>query len=169
MPEPPKKEPFSSENSGYSLTLSELLGDGSADLKGIILGFLRGLPVALAGGWIWALTSSSAEMQFGFMAIFVGLLTGLAVRFFGDPESLAHGLVAVLCGLLGIVFGNLLVVLGFLSKESRLSYRELWTEMGTSGLFDTLRLFTSPIDLAFYAVGCVAAFQAARTKTWLRK
>ncbi len=169
MPDPPKTDPQIRETTGYALSPSDLSGGPDTDLQSLLFGFLRGIFVALIGGWVWAQVTLASEMQFGFIAIFVGLLAGLGVRFFGDPESLLLALVAAVCGFTGILFGNFLSIVGLLAEELDLSMIQVWNDFGFDGLYKLLGTYTTPIDFAFYAVGTIAAFQAARTKSWLKK
>ncbi len=169
MPEPPKTDPETRKTAGYALSPSDLSGGPDTDLRSLLFGFLRGIFVALIGGWVWAQVTLASEMQFGFIAIFVGLLTGLGVRLFGDPESLPLALVAAVCGFAGILFGNFLSIVSLLAEETGVSMMQIWNDFGFDGLYELLGVYATPIDFAFYAVGTIAAFQTARTKSWLKK
>lgn len=169
LPEPPRREPFSEKPQGYTFTASTALDGDGLEAGALVFGLIRGLVVAMAGGWIWAEVSLATETQFGFIAIFVGLLTGLAVRIFGDPESMVLAITAAFSALAGIFLGNLLIVWNLLANESGLTLGAIWNDLGTDGLLDALGLFTTPVDFVFYAIGTIAAFQTARTKNWLRR
>jgi len=169
MPDPKKTDPANREPAGYALSPKDLAGGSETDPQTLLFGILRGLPVALVGGWIWSEVALASEMQFGFIAIFVGLLTGLAVRCFGDPESLPLAICAAVCGFFGILFGNVLFIWRTLAKETEASMIEVWEAFGFDGLYQSLIEFTTPVDFGFYAVGTLAAFQAARAKHWLKR
>lgn len=169
LPGPPKREASGEIPQGYTFTPSAALAGDGPEPRDLIFGLARGLFVGLAGGWIWAMISIASEAQFGFMAIFVGLLTGLAVRLFGDPESFALGITAALSAFAGIFFGNFLVVLNILAAETGLSLSGVWNELGFRGLLDACGIFTTPVDFVFYGIGTFAAFKTAMTKNWVRK
>lgn len=71
-------------------------------------GLLGGALAAFAGAVLWATVTALTHFQIGWMAVGVGALVGLGVRFFGHGTDFRFGFAGAALALLGCLFGNLL-------------------------------------------------------------
>lgn len=125
---------------------------------------LGGLSAALIAAVLWALITVITNYQIGFMAIAVGLLAGLGVRYFGSGVDKIYGIIGAIAAVLGCLLGNLFTQVWFLADYNSL------------GLFDAFKLLDlplllaiyeegfSPVDLFFYAIAVVEGYKFAFRK-----
>ncbi len=127
------------------------------------------LGYALIGGFVlsiicallWAVITVSTEYQIGFMAIGVGIIVGVGVRFFGAGIEPIYGVIGAFYALLGCVLGNLFSQIGFTAHAESLSYLQVWSLLD----FDTITsIFTETfagMDLLFYGIAIVEGYKFA--------
>ena len=60
------------------------------------------------------------------MAIGVGFLVGIAVKFFGKGKTPIYGIIGAAFALLGCAIGNLLFYSGFIAKEEGVAFLEVF-------------------------------------------
>lgn len=116
----------------------------------LVLGIIGGLIAAIVGAAIWAGITVITGMQIGYVAIGVGFLVGLAIRFAGKGATVVFSAVGGTLALLACVLGNVMSIIGFYSKEAGIGIAEA---VGTFPYGRTIELMTltfSPMDLLFY-------------------
>ncbi len=129
------------------------------------MALLAGFGGAVLGAAAWLGLSSLFGVQVGWMAIVVGVLVGVMMRFFGHGIDLPIAIAAVLMVALGIVAGDLASGcaaaaraskdLGFLAQVARLTPEKVLAIM--KGSFDV-------IDVVFDVTGLVAGFMLSRRR-----
>ncbi len=133
------------------------------DLSYAIFG---GSLAAVVGALLWALITVRTEFQIGYMAVGVGLLVGLAVRFFGAGVDKMFGYVGAVLALIGCLLGNLLSQVGFIAEAQSLAYFETLTYLNLELIFLLLQDTFSPIDFLFYGIAVYEGYKFAfRTVT----
>jgi hypothetical protein len=125
----------------------------------LLLGAIGGLAAAAVGAGVWAAITVATEYQIGYMAVGVGFIVGLAVRFLGRGSTLAFGVVGAALSLLGCVAGNLLSGVGFIAASQDVPFAEVLRTVGPDEAFKILKLMASPIDLLFYGLALWCGFK----------
>lgn len=131
-----------------------------------ILGVIGGGVAMLVGAALWGAITYFTQYQIGYMAIGVGFLVGLAVRFFGKGHSMIFGLTSAVLALIGCVLGNLLFYVGAIAREENTSFIEVLFFLITNP-FSVIELFTLAFDvrdLLFYGIAAYVGFRVALDK-----
>jgi hypothetical protein len=129
--------------------------------QNMTMGIVGGLLAAIVGAVVWAVVTVATGYQIGWMAIGVGFLAGLAVRFLGKGISNSFGIVGGICALFGCLLGNLLTVCGFVAQEEEASTTQVFFSLLQEPMaaVELLKLTFSPMDLLFYAIAVYAGFK----------
>ncbi|MGJ3233491.1 toxin-antitoxin system YwqK family antitoxin [Marivirga sp.] len=126
------------------------------DLQYAVLG---GFFVSVICALIWAAITVTTEYQIAYMAIGVGFLVGLGVRFFGAGITPIFGYVGGFFALLGCLLGNFFSQVGFIADAQTMGYFQTLTLID----FETIILITQEaftiIDLVFYGVAMFAGYK----------
>jgi hypothetical protein len=85
----------------------------------LFLAALAGLAAAFVGAIAWAIVTVTTKYQIGFMAIGVGLLVGLALRFGNGGKG--FGILGAFLALFGCVLGNFLSLIAFVATQQHIS------------------------------------------------
>jgi hypothetical protein len=117
----------------------------------VALAIVGGLAATLVSAAVWGAITYFADFQVGLMATGVGLVVGVAVRFFGGTRSVAFGVLAAVLALLGVFLGNLIFFTGAIAREESV------------GFIETFRLRVARIPTANSAVNPASATIAAVT------
>lgn len=123
------------------------------------LAIVGGAIAAVIGAAIWAAVSLATGYQIGFMAIGVGLLVGIAVRFAGGGGSPAFGVIGGLFALLGCLLGNLLTVIGYLADHEGIGFFAALFSFNYAATFEIMQATFSPMDLLFYGIAVYEGFK----------
>ena len=131
----------------------------------IIGGFFLSIICAL----LWAVITVSTEYQIGFMAIGVGVVVGLGVRFFGAGIDTIYGIIGAFFALLGCLLGNLFSQVGFTANAESISYLQTLSLIDFETMISIYKETFSGIDLLFYGFavfeGYKFAFRPIRAQT----
>lgn len=127
----------------------------------ILLGTLAGVAAALVGASIWAGVTIVTEFQIGWMAVGVGFLVGIAIRFAGKGSSMVFGIVGAALALFGCLLGNVISVCYFASVELEMEFAVLFWEVikNPEAVVELLKVTFSPMDLLFYAIAIYEGFR----------
>ncbi|MFH1496448.1 MAG: hypothetical protein ABII82_01365 [Verrucomicrobiota bacterium] len=125
------------------------------------------LPMALAAGAVaslasaavWAAVTVVTNYQIGWMAIGVGFLVGLAVRKFGQGETVLFRVVGAGLALVGCLLGNLFSGIGFIAAEEAMPIGEALLNFDYGYSAELLGAMFSPMDLLFYGLALYQAFK----------
>lgn len=127
-------------------------------------GLGAGVAAALVGAILWAVITVATGYQIGFMAIGVGFLVGLAVRYFGKGVDTSFAVVGAVLSLAGCVFGNVLSIYGFASRELGIPLDEVFGTLEFSLLIEILKNTFNPIDLLFYGIAVYEGWQLSQRR-----
>jgi len=127
----------------------------------LIFGILGGLVGVAVGAGLWALITVITDYQIGWMAIGVGFLVGLCVRYAGQGLHMGFGLVGGVLALVGCLLGNLLSGLIFVAQEFEVPFLEVLRVLNIGAIAEVMTIMFSPIDLLFYGLAIYAGYQNA--------
>ena len=140
---------------------------------------LGGLAGALLGGALWAKYIQWTGLTAGWVALAIGILTGLGVLLVGRSRQLSISLVAALFAIAGILIGKYLdvqwnkpeiVTVGIIEKHDAPSDQSedigRRGETGRSGpsVWQFMRQRMEWMDLLFYVVSAYIAFRVSYSK-----
>ncbi|MBN1430179.1 MAG: hypothetical protein JXB07_17550 [Anaerolineae bacterium] len=133
------------------------------DEPNLFAALLAGGVVALVCAVIWAIVTAVTDYQIAWMAIGIGFLVGIAVRWAGKGTNLFFGMTGAVLSLLSCVAGNLLFVAIIVSQEEAMSLLEVLFIMVTSPMIvvEILQLTFSPIDLLFYGLALYVGYRTS--------
>lgn len=129
----------------------------------LLMGLIGGMIAMLVGAIVWGAVTYFTEYQIGWMAIGVGFLVGIAVKFFGKGKSMIFGASSAILALIGCLLGNLLFYSGIIAKEESAAFLEVFFFFLFSPI-SAVELFTLAfdfMDILFYGLAAYAGFSTA--------
>lgn len=116
-------------------------------LMAIMGGFLSSITSAV----LWAFITVTSGFQIGYMAIAIGFFVGYCVRFFGNGITKTYRIIGAFFALAACLGGNLLSILGFISKSESINIFYIINKIDPSYLLQAFQNSIQPIDFLFYA------------------
>jgi len=129
----------------------------------LIMGLIGGGIAMLVSAVIWGAITYFTEYQIGWMAIGVGFLVGIAVKFFGKGKTPIYGISSAVLALIGCVLGNLIFYSGFIAREEGASFLEVFFYFLITPA-DLINLFVVAfdfMDVLFYGLAAWVGFSTA--------
>lgn len=142
----------------------QMLRDRLRSEQNLGAGTGAGAVAAVLGAVLWAVLTVLTGYQIGWMAVGIGFLVGFAVRYFGKGVDTSFALVGAVLSLAGCVFGNVLSVYGFASKELGIPLTEVLGRIEPGVLFQILVDTFSPIDLLFYGIAVYEGWKLSQRR-----
>jgi hypothetical protein len=133
------------------------------DQPSLLMGLVGGVIAMLVSAVIWGAITYFTEYQIGWMAIGVGFLVGIAIRFFGKGKTALFGVSGAVLALIGCVLGNLIFYSGVIAREEGASILEVFFFFLLSPVA-TVEIFTLAfdfMDIFFYAIAAYVGFSTA--------
>jgi hypothetical protein len=96
----------------------------NVDAESIPKGILGGVIAALIGAIIQGAITAASHMEFGLIAVGIGYLAALGVRFMGNGSSSIFGIIGAICGLFGALAGQYIAFSLMVAKEMGGSYAD---------------------------------------------
>ncbi|MFZ5885482.1 MAG: hypothetical protein ACOYYI_17065 [Chloroflexota bacterium] len=129
----------------------------------LLLGLIGGGVAMLISAIVWGAITYFTEYQIGWVAIGVGFLVGIAVRFFGKGRSAVFGIASAVLALLGCVLGNLMFYSGVIAREEGISFMRVFFFFLTTpaALIEVFTLAFDFMDLLFYGLAAWVGYSAA--------
>ena len=129
----------------------------------LLMGLIGGGVAMLVSAIIWGLNTYFTEYQIGWMAIGVGFLVGIAVKFFGRGKTPLFGISSAILALIGCALGNLFFYSGVIAREQGASFFEVFffflvTPAATLELFGLAFQF---MDVLFYGLAAWVGYSTA--------
>ena len=118
-----------------------------------------GLFVTVIAALLWAVITVVTGYQIGYMAIGLGLIVGLGVRFFGSGIDPVYGFIGAVYALLGCVLGNLFSQVGFISRMEGLGYFEVLSFLNLETILLIYQESFSPMDVLLYAIAAYEGYK----------
>jgi hypothetical protein len=123
-----------------------------------------GSVAAIVGAALWAAITVATEYQIGYMALGVGALVGVAVRFSGKGIDQVFGIVGAALSLAGCVFGNFLSIVGMIAKEYSLNFFDVFSNFQFNMITQVMTETFTPMDILFYGLAVYTGFKLSIRK-----
>jgi hypothetical protein len=161
--------PFDNANCRFALSMSQQFAkDATMDgVRGreanLPFGILAGAIAAIIGALIWMGITVATGLHVGYVALGVGALVGLTVRFVGNGRSAIFGIIGAVLTLIGCLGGEVLTVVQLASTPQRDFLNTLTTidltQLATN-IFDKM----DPIMYLIYAIGIFEGYKLSIRK-----
>lgn len=119
---------------------------------------------ALVGAALWAAITVATEYQIGYMALGVGALVGVAVRYTGKGIDQIFGILGAVLSLAGCVFGNFLSIVGMIAKENALNFFDVFSNFQFNMIVQIMVETFSHMDIVFYGLAVYTGFKLSIRK-----
>lgn len=113
---------------------------------------ITGLVVGLFGAILWGVVTVSTGYQIGYMAIAIGAVVGLSMRYLGKGIEQIFGITGGAIAIFSCLLGNFFSIIGFIANSEGLGYLETLTLFNYSQLVPIMSETFSPMDLLFYGI-----------------
>jgi hypothetical protein len=137
----------------------EALREPVAPTENMMLGVIAGLVGMAVGTAIWVGITVATEYQIGYMAVGVGFLVGIAMRFAGRGQSQAFALVGAALSLVGCALGNLFTGCVIVAREFETTFGDVVANLDFEMISSIMQAMFSPMDILFYALGAWAGWK----------
>jgi hypothetical protein len=127
--------------------------------QNLALAVLAGGAAALLGACVWAAITFATSFQIGWMAVGVGFLVGYAVRTFGKGIDKSFAIVGAAWSLAGCAVGNLLSVIGVISKQQNIPFFDILEKLNPEIVASLMQATFSPMDLLFYGIAVYEGYR----------
>ena len=129
----------------------------------LFMGLIGGGVAMLVSAIIWGVITYVTEYQIGWMAIGVGFLVGIAVKFFGRGKTAIFGISSAVLALIGCVLGNLIFYSGFIAREEGASFFEVlfFFLFTPAALIEVFTVAFDFMDILFYGLAAWVGFSTA--------
>lgn len=133
------------------------------DQPNLLMGLLGGGVAMLVGAIIWGAVTYFTEYQIGWMAIGVGFLVGLAVKFFGKGKSMIFGISSAVLALIGCALGNLIFYSGIIAREESASFLQVFfiLLLSPAAAMEVFSVAFGFMDILFYALAAYTGYSTA--------
>ena len=137
----------------------------------LIMGLIGGGLAMLVNAVIWGAVTYFTEYQIGWMAIGVGYLVGIAVKFFGKGKTMIFGISSAGLALLGCALGNLLFYSGVIAREESAAFLEVFFFFlfSPAAAVELFTLAFDFMDILFYALAAYVGFSSTMEIKRVRK
>ena len=147
--EPTQDEPGSKINADV---LQARINDSGLDIRADTE------PLA-AAAVIWAAVTYITEYQIGWLALGVGFLVGLGVRYLGRGIDTIFGVAGGVIALFSVALGNFLTALGYVAKAYEMGFLEVLQQVDYTLTFELMRVTFTAMDVLFYGLAIYAGYR----------
>lgn len=123
---------------------------------------VAGAVAAVIGAAIWAAISVFAKQEIGWIAIGLGFVVGMAVRFAGNGFEVRYAVIGAFLSLAGVVLGKFLALCGAFAQMSGVPFSDIVQNFPYQELPAIMRESFQVIDLLFYALAVWCGWKYAR-------
>ena len=129
----------------------------------LLMGLIGGTVAMLISAIIWGVVSYVTNYQIGWMAIGVGFLVGIAVKFFGKGKSMMFGISSALLALIGCVLGNLIFYSGIIAREESAAFLQVLFVLLSkpAAAIEVFSIAFGFMDILFYVLAAYVGFSTA--------
>jgi hypothetical protein len=127
--------------------------------QNLVLAVLAGGVAALLGACVWAAITFATSFQIGWMAVGVGFLVGYAVRTFGKGIDQSFAIVGAAWSLAGCAAGNLLSVIGVISKDQNIPFFDILDKLNPEIVASLMQATFNWMDLLFYGIAVYEGYR----------
>jgi hypothetical protein len=123
--------------------------------ESLFFGILAGIIAAVLGAVIWMGITVATQAHVGFVALGIGALVGLTVRFCGNGRGLLFGIVGAVLTLISCLGGEVLAVAALSSSAQR----DLFDTLMTLDLNQTMANILGHMDAIMYLIYGIGVFE----------
>ena len=120
---------------------------------------LGGGIAALVGAGIWAVVTVATGYQIGWVAVGVGFLVAMTVRFLGKGIDPVFGIVGAVWALIGCLLGNMLAICAMMASALEMSFVDVVGMMNPDMMAALMGEWFSPMDLLFYGIALYEGYK----------
>lgn len=133
------------------------------DQPNLLMGLIGGAIAMLLGAVVWGAITYFTEYQIGWLAIGIGFLVGIAIKFLGRGKTMVFGISAAVLALLGCLLGNLIFYSGVIAREEGVSFLNVFLTLllSPAAAMEVFTIAFDFMDLVFYALAAYAGFSTA--------
>ena len=133
------------------------------DQPNLFMGLTGGVLAMLVGAIAWGAITYFSGYQIGWIAIGIGFLVGVAIRFFGKGKTMIFGISDAVLALIGCLLGNLMFYTGIIAREEGTSFLNVFflLLLNPATLLEVFTIAFDFMDILFYALAAYAGFSAA--------
>lgn len=122
--------------------------------KAIICGLLA----CFVGAFAWGIVSVTTGYQIGYMAIGVGFIVGMAMRW-GNGRRPLYGYIGAALALFSCLLGDYFSIIGFVAKEYDMSYWEMLVATNVADVMPMLVENLMSMTIAFYGMAIYEGYK----------
>lgn len=137
--------------------------------QSFLYALIGGLLITATAAAGWAFITAMTGYQGVYLALGVGVLVGIAVRFFGAGIKRIFGILAALLALTGSLLGYYLSQNGFLEELQLARIMGIPDYLDQELMLNTMRDSFVPLDLVFYGLAVLLAYFIAIRRINSRK
>lgn len=129
----------------------------------LLMGLIGGAIAMLVSAIIWGAVTYFTQYQIGYLAVGVGFLVGIGVKFFGRGKTVIFGISSAVLALIGTMLGNLMFYSGIIAKEEGVPFLTVFFYFLTAPA-DLVSLFAVAfgfMDILFYGLAAYVGFTTA--------
>ena len=139
--------------------LSEYMEDLRVE-QNFPMAILAGGAAALIGAALWGLITSISGYQIGYMAVGVGFLVGMAVRYAGKGIDPQFGYLGAGLSLIGCLLGNYLGIVFYFAKEAKTSFINAYQMINElSSVSSVMMESFGVMDILFYGIAIYEGYK----------
>lgn len=124
-----------------------------------MLGVMAGVIAMLVGTAIWVTVTVATNFQIGYMAVGVGFLVGIAMRWAGRGQSTTFQGIGGALALLGCALGNLFTGCELIAEANEVLFAEVVGGLNFELVQGIMTAMFSPMDILFYALAAMAGWK----------
>ena len=125
----------------------------------IPLAVAAGVGAMAVGTAIWVGVTVATNFQIGYMAVGVGFIVGLAMRFAGRGVGQPYHAIGAALGLLGCALGNLFTGCVLVAREMETSFGNVVANLNPEMVGEIMKAMFSPMDILFYVLAAMAGWK----------
>jgi hypothetical protein len=149
----------SGSSSPAPIEASASLREPVAPSSNLIFAIVAGVVAMLVGTAIWVGVTVATNFQIGYMAVGVGFLVGLAMRFAGHGVGQPYHVIGAVLALLGCALGNLFTGCVLLAREIEVGFGEVLSKQNVEMAGEIMGAMFSPMDILFYVLAAMAGWK----------
>ncbi len=127
--------------------------------QNLLMGIAAGTLAAVVMAGFWALMAVVTMLKSGFIAVAVGFVVGIAVRYAGKGQNITFRLVGAVLALAGVLVGNMLVVLILNAQTSGMSIADYFAITSIANLYHQIGEEMVAYDALFYSFAVYEGFR----------
>lgn len=142
-----------------SASVSSTLREPAPASSNLPFAVAAGLVAMGVGTSIWVGVTVATNYQIGYMAVGVGFLVGLAMRYAGRGEGQPYQAIGAVLALVGCALGNLFTGCVLIAREGEVGFGEVVANLDMESIGQIMAAMFSPMDILFYALAAMAGWK----------